>query len=94
MVRAAALREEQPYTYGCARSGSIHKIRTMALLKLFDHAENAGAIFKTGEREPLGPLLNGFNGSLARAKILSERTSTAPAQHRHNLRKPCNPGEY
>ena len=67
----------------------------MALLKLFDHAGNAGAIFKTaGEPLPLGPLLNGFNGSLARAKILSERTSTAPAQHRYNLRKPCNLGQY
>ena len=65
----------------------------MALLKQFDLAGNAGAMFKTRE-EPLGPLLNGFNGALARAKILSERTSTAPAQHRHNLRKPCNPGQY
>ena len=43
------------------------KIRTMALLKQFGPAGNAGAIFKTRE-EPLGPLLNGFNGSLARAK--------------------------
>ena len=65
----------------------------MALLKQSDHAGNAGAIFKTRE-EPLGPLLNGFNGSLARAKILPERTITAPAQHRYNLRKPCNPGQY
>ena len=65
----------------------------MALLKQFGPAGNAGAIFKTQE-EPLGPLLNGFNGSLARAKILPERTITAPAQHRYNLRKPCNPGQY
>ena len=47
----------------------------MALLKKFDHAGSACAIFKT-RGEPSGALLNGFNGSLARAQILSERTST------------------